>query len=178
MGYLKINFWSILILCGLFLEILGAFIVSADAIGLERFEKWINSLRLVRDELFGKIEPRDSILRPGIARIIFSFIAMVSGMPGILLSLKLSKTIDVSPYIGYIPNWLKTFVLAIMAGIVSGIIGILLLLIVIRFLSFIISGLQKIDAGTKTRTAGAFGFLFLLLGFILQFIGTLLQAFP
>ena len=63
------HFWIIFTLVGLILEIIGAFILAADAIGLNKFLIWINFLLNIKEQLTGEKRVKDTVLRPSAARI-------------------------------------------------------------------------------------------------------------
>ena len=155
--------YTLLFLAGLALEIFGAFILSAEAIGLDRLIKWVKSLTRLREELSGKREPRDSILKPSAGRLLFAGIAALGSGIGI------RSAIYASERIASLPTW----ILALGAAVVGGCLGVILLRGLLHVLLIVSSLLHSIEMRTRARTIGFLGFLLLFLGLVLQFAGTL-----
>lgn len=151
--------WTIFILIGLILEIAGAFILAADAIGLKRFAQWINFLLSTKEQLTGKQKVKDSIFKPSSGRITVAIICMLGSGVGYWVANKV--------------QWINKP--EIVAGIVGAIMGIIVLIIIIFILKIIIVTLHSIEIKTRKQTIGLIGFSFLLFGFIFQFIGTLID---
>jgi hypothetical protein len=158
-----LNFPVCLILLGYILEILGAFVLAAQAIGLNRLSQWINSLTRIRAELSGDIDPTDSIIRPGVARIIFASICAVGAGIG-------------SYYGSHPPKWAATFptwAARFGAPLIGALVGVVLYRIILVAMKLTVNGLLLVESRTRRHASGILGFIMLLIGFILQFSGTL-----
>lgn len=152
-----------LILLGYILEILGVFVLAAEAIGLKRLSQWINSLTKLRAELTGDIDPTDSVIRPGVARIIFASICAAGSGIG-------------SYYGSHPPEWaasLPKWSALFGAALIGALVGVALYRIILVAMKLIVSALILVESRTQRHASGILGFIMLLIGFILQFSGTL-----
>src|ERR1700720_4002831 len=102
----------VLILVGLSVEIMGAFVLAADAIGLDRLAAWAASLREVRGAITGD-QPwaRSTFLKPN------RFLSAVGGGSGVL-----NGGYGLAPIILKYPRWWSVPVLALIGGIAGGLV--------------------------------------------------------
>lgn len=160
------SIYLILQLSGMLIEIVGTFILSVEAIGLDRFQKWIESLTMIREQLSGKQKSNDSVRKPSAARIIFATICAIGSGFGSWLGT-------------HPPLWAARFpswVVLLTSIILAGLAGVILFHVILYIMLAVVSALHTVELRTRTRTAGLIGFLLLLVGFVIQFVGTLGQA--
>ncbi len=160
------NIYPVLQLIGMAVEILAAFMLSAEAIGLSRLDSWTRSLTQVTGELSGQANPSDSLKSPSVGRIIFTIIVATGSGAGGWFGGS-SRT-----WFPHVP----TLLLLLLGGVVGAITGVVLLYVVVYTSLAVITFLKAIESYTQRRIVGVIGFLLLLLGFMLQFIGTLALA--
>lgn len=162
----NINLYVVLQLVGMLIEIVGAFILAADAIGLNRLRKWVKSLTHITAQLSQKEASNDSILKPSAARLVYTGIIAAGSGFGSWLST------HPPTWASYIPNWLfRAF--SIVAG---GLCGMLIFFVVVYSILALIGFINMVEVRARKRRAGLIGFLLLLVGFVSQFIGALGQA--
>ena len=155
--------YYILILFGFLFEISGSFILAAEAIGLDKFERWIANLSRTRDEMMGKSERKGTtFLDP--SRFIASLGAAAGGAFGYWIS-------------PHLPKWpAENLISAFIGGLAGVACGMLIYIGTIRTLKSIIFALRNIESRTRIHAVGLLGFGLLFLGFCLQFIGTLIDG--
>ncbi len=147
-------------------EILAAFMLSAEAIGLSRLDSWTRSLTQVTGELSGQTKPADSLVKPSTGRMMFTLIVAIGSGAGGWCG-GFSRTL--------FPQ-LPILVLLLLGGLVGAITGVLLLYLVVYTFITVISFVRAVESYTQRRIVGVIGFFLLLVGFLLQFIGTLALA--
>jgi len=149
-----------LILFGLILDIVGVFILSVEAIGVDRVQKWGKAARLFP---FAPRPPEKSTFSDP-ARFVSGAFAALGGGVGFLIYQRLPQS--------YRDDALLRFGFAALGSIASC-AALFLFLVACRALAMLL-----LDAQLRTRrkAAGLFGFVLLAIGFILQFAGTLLAA--
>jgi hypothetical protein len=146
-------------LTGLVLDISGAFVLSLDAIGLDRVHAWTERFVQLRSEIE---EPNKPIGLRHPARFISAIGAGAGAGIGPLLHNYFMKD----------QSWVSIVLFSFLGGISAVMIGFGIIFI-IRFVSIL---LTKIERKARERTVGGIGFVLLILGFLLQFVGTTLQA--
>lgn len=162
---------NILVLGGMLLEIVGGFILSVEAIGLDRLASWINSLSLLHSDI-----AEDKKVRPFFSRgsQIPRIICGLCAGAGVYISVLLSRKyfIDIQQI-----RWYQALYMSVAGGLIGGVLGVSLLLGLEYGLRAVVFGLRRLEDKTRARSSGILGFLLLLLGFLLQFAGTLGQTF-
>lgn len=163
--------WTVLQLSGIFIEIVAGFILSLHALGLERVNRWSLLLTKAVEEIWSKevrLE-KGSRLSKGLRE------------PGFLFSLMCTfvATSVVAFFLNHPPAWAESmqhdlwvWVCALGAGFLSIALMITVIYATRSLVHFLIWANKVAVAGT----AGVIGFVVLLLGFLLQFLGTLGQA--
>ena len=158
----------IITLTGMLIEIIGAFVLSAEAIGLDRLAAWIRALSLFRNRSSGREQsPPDSALRPNAQRILMACTCGTGAGFGTYLGTH-------PP--GFASHWPRLSY-GLLAALLGGIVSVLVYQVVLVACSCIISLLLAVERRTRSKTVGVVGFLLLLAGFILQFAGTFAQVF-
>lgn len=159
----------LLILIGLILEIIGAFILSAEAIGLDRFTKWIHTLMIYRKVM--KIKEDESLkdisLKHKIIPNILIFIIMI-----VVIFPVLSIIMDETIWGFKFPPLLGMFY----ALVIGMLFGSILLDSSLFALSLIIDFLIEVRKKSRQKSSGYLGFLFLFFGLLFQFTGAILQG--
>ena len=147
-------------LFGMIVEIIGALLLAVEAIGVDRVSNWAESSNSVAGAMANGVRGRPR----GTTVVAFVFIAAAYFIGGLT-----SEKFD----------WLAT-----KAGYWRGAVGFLIGL----FISYLtLEGfrigllsltrlLKRVSRMTKLRTAAIYGSLLLVAGFLLQFLGTLEQA--
>jgi hypothetical protein len=142
----------VLTLAGILVELVGGLLLSVDAIGPERVQRWMSSLLFLSKRV--ETYPRQSpwwltlflaFFVPLVVFLIFPFLvpAQSSGW-----------------WTGLVAGFLTNFILGFLA---------LMLLGMASFLKFA-------ETNHATKRTGAIGFVILTVGFLLQFVGTIFQA--
>ncbi len=157
---------QILILAGLSVEVVGAFVLAAEAIGVERIHSWADNLSRTRAKM-ARTEPRrgSTFLDPN--RFIAGLGSAGGGAFGYWLSFR-------------VPPWLPEIAAkaaAVVAGGLAGaIFGVVLYLGALSTLRTGAHVLKCLEARVRFRAVGLIGFGLLLVGFVLQLIGTLIDG--
>jgi hypothetical protein len=73
-------------------------------------------------------------------------------------------------------NWWQKYLAILVGSLVIGLVAASLYQWFLYSLRDAISGLSVLESSTRARSSGVLGFLLLLLGFVLQFSGTLGQS--
>lgn len=162
----NINLYIVFQLIGMLVEIVGAFILAADAIGLSRLRKWVKSLAHITEQLSRNEKSNDSILKPSAARLIYAAITATGSGFGSWLS------IHPPAWASSIPHWLFVAI-SLVAG---GLCGMLIFFGVVYSILALIGFINVVEVRARKRRAGLIGFLLLLVGFVFQFIGAFGQA--
>jgi hypothetical protein len=166
------HYYPLLTLSGLILDIVGAFFLSIEAIGIEKIIRWKQQLLTTPNKLDEIIESKKikSIIDPedllhfpiNVVRLIFSmfiFLAIVMGL-----------CIDIRFFIS------DFFLILVVLGIF---VYSRLIFILAHLLSFVLKKssrlLQWTELNFKKGQIGVLGFLFLFIGFLFQFFGTFFQ---
>lgn len=159
------GFHCILILCGLLFEVTGAFVLAAEAIGLERLERWIAKLSRTRAEMAGEQARRGStFLDPN--RFICGFGSAAGVAFGYWVSL-------------HLPEWpanLEKLAAIAVGGLSGAVFGVLIYRGTLVTLQVVVRALQRIESRVRLHAVGVIGFGLLAFGFCLQFIGTLVDG--
>lgn len=145
----------ILNLMGLALEISGAFILSIEAIGFGRIEGWIRSLKIVG---FRSTKQR---LAPGELDYSNSVLLWLVGVPVILVEIIL---------IFYLNLGWGSFIIVLLGFVAMYILNRVASICLARIADL----LNFLEEKAQRREVGVLGFLFLFVGFIFEFAGTLL----
>lgn len=154
----------IMILSGLLIEIAGAFVLAAEAIGPQRLSNWITKVRRVRMEMAG-LQPRrrSTFLDPN------RFICALGSAGGVGFACWLSGCLSASSF--------GAKVVAVATGGIAGaVFGVVLYKGALRSLLVAMHALARIEARVRFRAVGVLGFGLLFIGFLLQFIGTLAEG--
>jgi hypothetical protein len=156
----------ILILVGLTIEIAGAFVLAADAIGLDRLVHWASNLREVRGALTGaKPWARSTFLDPN------RFLSALGSAGGVAIG-----AYWVMPLLMSYPKWLRVPLAAVIGGGGGGLVGLALSISVPIVIQTIASALLRLESRARVHAVGVLGFGLLFLGFSLQFAGTLIDG--
>jgi hypothetical protein len=152
----------IAILAGLTVEVAGAFVLAADAIGLDRLERTAAAFLRVEGELTGAREPTDSLRHPGAARIALALICAGGAGVGSLFGT-------------HPPIWalgMPRILVVVGACLLGGAVGLALYWAALTTLRAAVGALQAVELRAKGRGVGVLGFSLLFIGFVLQFFGT------
>jgi hypothetical protein len=166
---MRVYYWLVLI--GLVVEIIACFILSLEAIGLERVVRWAKAISILRHKMLTSTEETDlPILSVSgcLIRGLYIFPVLGTGFIAFLV-------INYEQYMDSLP-WHLGFVVAIMGFPATMLVGLGLFLGLAWGFGVVALSLLKLEAGTRARSSGILGFLLLLLGFTLQFAGTLGQG--
>src|ERR1041384_7012109 len=156
----------VLILVGLAVEITGAFILAADAIGLARLAAWAADLREVRGAVTGeKPWARSTFLDPN------RFISAIGAGGGVIIG---AKWLD--PMFSGHSRWVAVPLSALIAAIVGIFVALVLTRVMIIIIQLIASSLLRLESRVRVHATGVLGFGLLFLGFALQFAGTLMDG--
>ncbi len=160
------NIGHFITLTGMFIEIIGAFALSAEAIGLDRLWGWVRALSVFRERSSGREEPPpDSALRPNAQRILMACTCGIGS--------------GVGTYLGTHPpgfaSHLPRLAFGLFAALLGGIVAVLVYQIILAACSALIALLSVVESRTRAKSVGVVGFVLLLFGFILQFAGTFAQ---
>jgi hypothetical protein len=156
----------IITLVGLLVEIVGAFVLAAEAIGLHRISAWVRALSLFRARSAGRRkEAPDSALHPNAQRIC---VACTSG-----IGAGFGSYLGTHPpsFVSHIPR----LAFGLSAAALGGVVAVFAYQIILIICAIAIRLLLVVERRTRNRTVGVVGFVLLFLGFVLQFVGTLLQ---
>jgi hypothetical protein len=155
----------VLILSGLSVEIAGAFVLAAEAIGLERLDSWTADLSRVRDEMAGTQARRGStFLDPN--RFLAGFASAGGGAVGYWLSYRLT----------FWPSPIAKAAAVGVGALAGGVLGVILYQGALATLRATVHALKRIEARVRVRAVGVLGFGLLSIGFLLQFIGTFVDG--
>ena len=159
--------FAILALSGQVVQIVAGFILSVEVIGLERVAQWSTSISLLRQELKdGQKKKKFFSVSGQIPRIIGAVSSVFGG--GLFFYLQRKYQVDLKSL-----SYWKQALLILGGATMGGIAGICLSEGVLLILRVAVSGLRAIESRSRARSSGILGFLLLLLGFLLQFAGTL-----
>jgi drug/metabolite transporter (DMT)-like permease len=160
------NFGASLILAGLCAEILGGLVLSIDAIGLDRVKKWSERMTTIGRQATGREPaPRDSITRPGINRLLVAFCAPLGAMVVLYFFLPERTEALTMP-------WWKYILIVLGGGIAGPVAYFAVAYAILGVTTLLVFAEQR----AERKTAGIVGFGALLIGFVLQFSGTLVDA--
>lgn len=155
---------DIIILIGLLAELLGAFVLAAEAIGLETLSRWIANLRQGRSEVTGERSPRrGTFLDPN------RFIAATVAIAACWISWTM---------LPHLPSWtgkLPRIVLFSILAVLGGLCGVLVRFAIIAGLGAAVSNLLILQRRVAARAVGTLGFGTLAFGILLQMLGTALS---
>jgi hypothetical protein len=160
------NAADILVLAGQVVQIVASFILSIEAIGLDRVARWIRSLSFLRSDLIdekGKILPSYFLFGLKIGDIFLA--AFLVGWSGVFFCLTI-----------YFDKQLPFGMLTLLGLGAFFVVTLTLYIILHTLLGMIISALQYVDSLSSQKTSGILGFLLLFIGFVLQFVGTMGQS--
>ena len=159
------GFHYILILCGLLVEVAGAFVLAAEAIGLETLERWIANLTRTHAEMVGEQTRRGStFLDPN------RFIAGSGAAVGVAFGYWVSL---------HLPEWpanLEKLAALVVGGLAGAVFGVLIYRGALVTLQVVVRALRRIESRVRLHAVGVLGFGLLAFGFCLQFIGTLVDG--
>jgi hypothetical protein len=163
----KMGVYYSLVLIGLVVEIIACFILSIEAIGLDRVTRWTQALSLLRSDLTDEQKERP-------------FFSRGSQIPRIFTGLTTGLSVVINYYYirrseAYL-NWWQQYLALLIGSLVLGLVAASIYEGSLYGLKATINALRAIESRSRARTSGILGFLLLLLGFILQFSGTLGQA--
>lgn len=167
---------DILVLVGQVVQIVASFILSVEVIGLDRVEGWAKRLSLLHKDL------RDLADDKGTRAHERPSVTLGRGIPGIIVSLAAAAGALGGHYVVRrfypIPKFsdLRQDLLIFAVSIVAGVFGIVLWQTTVYGLRAAIWGLRDLQSRSMARTSGILGFLLLLVGFVLQFVGTIGQS--
>jgi hypothetical protein len=162
-------FGSLITLFGLVVEIFAGLILAIEAIGLDRVARWIGSISLAQEEIAGKRKEReDSSRDPGPKRIYRATLGALIGGFGAWFG-SFAHTWDVR-------GWMYV-AFALAGGVAGGLIGVGFLFSTVYGLRGIIWLLRFAEERAQRKAVGVIGFGLLFVGFILQFVGTLVVMF-
>jgi hypothetical protein len=146
-------------------EVAGAFVLAAEAIGLETLEQWIAKLTRTHAEMAGEQTRRGStFLDPN------RFIAGFGAAAGVLFACWVSL---------HLPEWpsnLEKITAAVVGVIVGAVFGVLIYRGALVTLQVVVRALLRIESRVRLHAVGVLGFGLLAFGFCLQFIGTLVDG--
>jgi hypothetical protein len=153
-------------MAGLSLEIVGAFVLAAEAIGVERLDSWAANFSRARAEMAGTQPRRGStFLDPN------RFIAGLASAGGVAFGYWLS--FRVPPW----PSDIAAKAAAIVGGgLAGGVFGVVLYQGALATLRIGVHALRRLEARVRFRAVGVLGFGLLFVGFVLQLIGTLIDG--
>jgi len=161
------SLFDVLVLVGLVMQIVASFILSVEVIGLDRVARWTNSLSLLRSDLTDDKKERPFFSRGSQIPRIYCGVMTMLGI--VLMHFYMEK------YLAGISSLHR--VLAYLVGsILLGVITASLYEGVLYAIKAAVYGLRAIESRSRARSSGILGFLLLLVGFMLQFIGTLGQS--
>lgn len=159
------GFYYILILCGLLLELTGAFVLASEAIGLDTLERWIANLRRTRAEMVGEQTRQGSTFLDPIR-----FICGFGSAAGVVFACWVSL---------HLPEWPANLekLAAVGVGAIAGaVFGVLIYRAALVTLQLFVRALRRIESRVRLHAVGILGFGLLAFGFCLQFIGTLVDG--
>lgn len=153
-----------LILLGLFVEIVGGFILASDAIGLDRVKRWATDLHNYDNLVSNKKTEGGGFLSP--VRITIG----VACVLGLVIAIPVSDKLNggaTSPSPGVVLTvWL--------GSVLASMLVIFVITVIVRFA---VNLLQRLQHSMESHNVGVFGFVLLFLAFLLQFAGTLWDSF-
>lgn len=154
----------ILNVIGLLVEIIGAFVLAAEAIGVERIQSWAINLSKTAAEMEGlKLRRGSTFLDPN------RFIAGFGSCGGVAFGYWLSS---------YLPSETVVKYIAILGGAMAGaFLGVFLHIGGIAILRIASTALKHLETRVRFRVIGLLGFSLLFIGFVLQLIGTVIDGF-
>lgn len=153
-------------MAGLSVEVVGAFVLAAEAIGVERIQSWAANLSRTRAEMAGT-EPRrgSTFLDPN--RFIVGLGSAGGGAFGYWLSFRVPAW----------PSEIAAKAAVVVAGALAGaIFGVVLYIGALATLRTGAHALKRLEARIRFRAVGLLGFGLLFVGFVLQLIGTLIDG--
>ena len=154
-------------MAGLSVEVVGAFVLAAEAIGIERIHSWADSLSRTRAEMAGTKPRRGStFLDPK------RFIAGLGSAGGGAFVFWLWLSFRVPPWL---PEIAATADAVVAGGLAGAIFGVVLYLGALSTLRTGVHVLKRLEARVRFRAVGLLGFGLLFVGFMLQLIGTLID---
>ena len=160
---------DILVLVGQVVQVISGFILSVEAIGLDRVAKLANSLSLLHRDLVDEKQDRPFFSRGSqIPRLVVALSIGVVGTVCIYVVRHMRPGIKLS-------SW-GVVTLSVVVGLITATVGATLWQALIYSLRGTVWGLRHIESRSTAKTSGVLGFLLLLLGFLLQFIGTIGQT--
>lgn len=157
-------------LIGLCVEIVGAFFLSAEAIGLRRIQSWRkryfeNASYVASTYSIEERSKRAAEVSLGALPLVLS---LIGSSLGAFLGTWIALTIDALQF-----SWLPKR-LGIAVGVLVGAVGGVYTLVTIAFLFRASSSiLIWLESRTQQGAIGLIGFFLLLTGFVLQIIGAL-----
>lgn len=160
----------VLAIVGMCIEIVGAFILAADAIGLERIRIWTSRIMNALDDLENPDKPTKKEFRRSRGRR-WHFLLTLT------ITLVVTSSVVYFADIGKETPKVVLWAVALGTGIACGgaaVAGAMLLRV---FLGRSADFLIFIENETRIRAAGTIGFGLLLLGFVFQLSGTMFQYF-
>jgi hypothetical protein len=151
------------------LQFLAGFVLSVEAIGLARVRRSIAGLAFLRSAFTRREEtqprlPREVFLDP--SRILAGVAAMVGAAFGYYLG-------------SHGPAWahsLPAFLRGQFAPLAGAVVAALFATLVVYGVLTLLAFLQHLDSRVRSGTAGVLGFVLLTLGYLIQFVATLMQA--
>jgi len=161
----KASSYHLLLILGLIFEIIGAFFLATESIGLDRIRSWCEDSLRPAIEVMGEsniLIQREKAESTGQTRLlnIFRFIpGFLGGALGILA-------------IGYIGERVGRTVGALLAGLVAGLVAALIITGTPRILRKIVSLLTWTEQKAGEGSIGVIGFVVLFFGFLFQFFAT------
>lgn len=152
-----------------FLQFLAGFVLSVEAIGLQRVRSFIARLvfigsALTRRDVSRHRSPREVFLDP--ARILAGVAAMVGVAFGYYVDT-------------HAPTWARFVsgpLLRQLAPFAGGLFGVVFATVIVCAVFGLLSAMQAFDSRVRSGTSGIIGFVLLTMGYLIQFVTTCVQA--
>jgi hypothetical protein len=148
-----------LVLVGLGVELLGALLLSVEAIGIDKVHSAITRVTSFRDFITSE-HPTNTFLSP--VRFYIAIVGPLGGMLVVYFAFELYPSFSGLSYL-----------LAVIAG---GLVCLFLVVGIVFMLTLFARFLEYSEASTRNRTAGVAGFSILAVGITLQFTGTIMDG--
>lgn len=162
--------WTVYLnLFGLTLEIVAAFILAIESIGLDRVSRWAGIITALRHKSFEfeKDHPPKPISIEGIVA------TLPSGATAFAVaSFFYFKLEEVNEAIN---GWWVIPLCALVGGLTAGLLSLVVAELTVRVFKYSAIGLLKLELSTREGKSGVIGFLVLLIGFLLQFAANVAQ---